>query len=266
MTLFNARLGWWLANPGPKGKGKWHSDGPTISFTPIINEALGRTNDESAWVYLSDGGHFENLGVYEMILRRCKTIVVVDGSQDNSYTFEDLGNAVRKARVDLGIPIEFASGMPMYGPRDVRNRYCAIGNVQYSCVDGAGVEDGTIIYIKASLNGSEPADVLHYASSDSEFPQQGTEQLWFDESQFESYRRLGTHIVEEIWAKKPKDAGGTPVELFVKAAVAYAGSQPQIKFIGWPKPSQFTGSATGTLGNPDTKTTDLKLTLDLKQM
>lgn len=267
MTLFNARLGWWLANPGPKGKGKWQEDGPTISFMPIIDEALGRTNDESTWVYLSDGGHFENLGIYEMILRRCKTIAVVDGSQDNTYTFEDLGNAVRKARVDLGVPIDFGSGLPMYGARDVRNRYCAMGKILYHCVDGAAAEDGTIIYIKACLNGSEPADVLHYASSDSEFPQQGTEELWFDESQFESYRRLGSHIVEKIWEKNPAAANSpaAAIEQFVAAAEKYIAARPEIKFIGWPKPSQFVGSAIGTLAT-NTGPTDVKLTMDLEQM
>jgi hypothetical protein len=218
MTLFNARLGWWLANPGAHGKGKWDHDGPTWSVVPILNEAFGRTNDESRWVYLSDGGHFENLGLYEMILRRCRTIVVVDGSQDETYTFGDLGNAVRKARVDLGIPIEF-SEMPMYGQRDPRNRYCAIGTIDYQCVD-PGAEPGRILYIKACLNNSEPTDVLHYASSDSMFPQQGTDKLWFDESQFESYRRLGAHIAEKL-AKAATDPSKPVVEQFVDAAAAY---------------------------------------------
>src|SRR5260370_34995311 len=145
-----------------------------------------------------------------MTLRRCKTIVVVDGSQDNTYTFEDLGNAVRKARVDMGVPIDFGSGLPMYGARDVRNRYCVMGKILYHCVDGGAPEDqdGTIIYIKACLNGSEPTDVLHYASADLEFPQQGTEELWLDEAHIESYRRLGAHIVEHIWEKKPAAANG----------------------------------------------------------
>jgi hypothetical protein len=223
MTLFNARLGWWLANPGAHGKGKWDHDGPTWSVLPILNEAFGRTNDESRWVYLSDGGHFENLGLYEMILRRCRTIVVVDGSQDETYTFGDLGNAVRKVRVDLGIPIEFGD-MPMHGSRDPRNRYCAIGTIHYHCVD-PGAKPGRILYIKACLNGSEPTDVLHYASSDSMFPQQGTEKLWFDESQFESYRRLGAHIVEKIASAKT-DPSKPVVEQFVEAAAAYIKHKP----------------------------------------
>jgi hypothetical protein len=249
MTLFNARLGWWLANPGIAGKGKWQKDGPVMSFIPIINEALGRTNDDSTWIYLSDGGHFENLGVYEMIVRRCRTIVVVDGSQDEPYTFEDLGNAVRKARVDLGIPIEF-SGIPIFGPRDTRNRYCAIGDIDYKCVDGEGAHPGRILYIKACMKGTEPTDVLHYASMDSKFPQQGTEELWFDESQFESYRRLGAYIVEEI-VGNPTPSGKPVVEQFVDAAQRLIGTAPAPRFAGWPKPGQLAGSLSGVIGaNP----------------
>jgi len=83
-------------------------------------------------------------------------------SQDQSYCFEDLGNAVRKVRVDLGIPIEFQSGLPIYASQDVRNRYCAVGRFSTiawmeKTIKGVDLE-GTIIYIKACLNGSEPAD------------------------------------------------------------------------------------------------------------
>lgn len=233
MTLFNARLGWWLANPGKYGDGKWGKDGPTMSFLPILNEAFGRTSDESRWVYLSDGGHFENLGVYEMILRRCRTIVVVDGSQDDGYTFEDLGNAVRKARVDLGIPITF-QGIPIYGARDTRNRYCAIGSIEYQCVD-AGAKPGRILYIKACMKGTEPIDVLHYASLDPKFPQQGTEELWFDEPQFESYRRLGAYIVEQI-VGQPGEGTEPVVEQLVEAAVKFIGTVQGARFPGWPTP------------------------------
>ncbi|MGB7723925.1 MAG: hypothetical protein WBL65_28750, partial [Bryobacteraceae bacterium] len=93
MMLFNARLGVWRPNPGEPGKGHWSKPGPTYSVRPFIDEAFGLTDDENAWVNLSDGGHFENLGLYEMVLRRCATIIVVDGSADPSFHFDDLGNA-----------------------------------------------------------------------------------------------------------------------------------------------------------------------------
>ena len=74
---------------------------------PIVDEALGLTNDKSPYVYLSDGGHFENLGLYEMVLRRCHFIVVSDAGGDPECSFADLGESVRKIRVDFGITIDF---------------------------------------------------------------------------------------------------------------------------------------------------------------
>jgi len=243
MTLFNARLGWWLANPGTPGKGEWIKDGPSLAFQPILDEALGRTTDTSKWIYLSDGGHFENLGLYEMVLRRCRTIVVVDGSQDSEYNFEDLGNAIRKVRVDMGISIEFSGGIPIYSAADVRNRYCAIGEIHYP-----NGEPGKLLYIKACLNGTEPADVLNYAAVNAAFPQQGTEDLWFDESQFESYRRLGLHIVEKISAAAPASAMGGPIERLFAGAAEYIRSSPAIPNTRWPKPARFSAELAVAMG------------------
>jgi hypothetical protein len=201
MTLFNARLGWWLGNP-KAGGGIWKRPGPRFGILPFIEEAFGLTDDTNDWIYLSDGGHFENLGLYEMVLRRCHLIVVSDAGADPNYTYEDLANAVRKIRIDLGIPIEFESpSMPMSPKGEPTKRFgahhCAIGRIRYEAVD-SGAETGTIIYIKASLNGNEPADVKQYAAVDKSFPHQSTSDQFFDESQFESYRRLGLHIIEEI--------------------------------------------------------------------
>ena len=72
-----------------------------------MSEALGNTNDTGNFIQVSDGGHFENLALYEMVMRRCHRIVVVDGGADPKFELEDLGNAVRKVRIDLGIQIEF---------------------------------------------------------------------------------------------------------------------------------------------------------------
>jgi hypothetical protein len=199
MMLFNARLGAWLANPGEAGRGSWFKTGPTYSVLPFIDEALGLTDDRNTWVNLSDGGHFENLGLYEMVLRRCGTIIVVDGSGDPSFHFNDLGNAIRKVRIDMGIPIEFPYGVPITKEISPESRHCAVGRIGYSIVDGPGAEDGTLIYIKASLTGNESRDVLNYAAQYRAFPHQSTGDQWFDESQFESYRRLGYHVVEEIF-------------------------------------------------------------------
>jgi hypothetical protein len=107
LTLFNVRLGWWLGNPGKEGNDTYHKEGPQFAARPLLSEAFGQTSDTSPYVYLSDGGHFENLGLYEMVRRRCRFIVVIDAGCDPDFAFEDLGNAVRKIYIDLGIRITF---------------------------------------------------------------------------------------------------------------------------------------------------------------
>src|SRR5206468_405871 len=78
LTLFNVRLGWWLGNPGTSGARTYALSEPLFSLRPLLSEAFGLTDDRSPYVYLSDGGHFDNLGIFEMVLRRCHLIVVVD--------------------------------------------------------------------------------------------------------------------------------------------------------------------------------------------
>jgi hypothetical protein len=160
---------------------------------------LGQTNDRNTWIYLSDGGHFENLGVYEMVLRRCAIVILSDAGADPGFHYEDLGNAVRKIRIDLGIPIDFETPMPERWPSSPPEsaRHAAIGRIRYSVVD-EGAEDGVLIYLKPSLTGDEPADVRHYASQRTAFPHETTTDQFFSEAQFESYRRLGLHVIETV--------------------------------------------------------------------
>jgi hypothetical protein len=199
LTLFNVRLGWWLGNPGPAGDQTYDLRAPKYSVAPIIDEALGLTNDNSKYVYLTDGGHFENLALYEMVLRRCHIIVVSDGAQDEEYRFSDLGNAVRKIRIDFGVPIEFST-MPIYAkePKKGKGMYWAIGKIRYSCVDGPEATDGVLLYIKPAVYGQEPRDILEYKESHPSFPHQTTADQFFDEPQFESYRMLGSYIMEQL--------------------------------------------------------------------
>ena len=200
LTLFNVRLGWWLGNPGPTGETTYKLRAPKFSVAPVIDEALGLTDDTNKYVYLTDGGHFENLAIYEMVLRRCHIIVACDGAQDPDYKFADLGNAVRKIRIDLGIPIEFFS-MPIRASWPTSNQkgmYWAIAKIRYSCIDGPKAADGFLLYIKPAVYGTEPSDVLEYKRSFPAFPHQTTADQFFDEPQFESYRVLGSHIVDKL--------------------------------------------------------------------
>lgn len=217
MMLFNARLGAWLPNPGVSGRGVWSKSGPTYSVRPFIDEAFGLTDDVNPWVNLSDGGHFENLGLYEMVLRRCRTIVVVDGSADPCFAFDDLGNAIRKIRVDMGIPIEFENRFSIAKEVTPGSKHCSLARIRYTALDPEGI-DGTLLYIKSCLTGNEPRDVLNYAALNPAFPHQSTGDQWFDESQFESYRRLGYHVVEEIFQFRDQVA---TLDTFTAAAGNY---------------------------------------------
>ncbi len=214
LTLFNVRLGWWLGNPGEAGNKEdaFRREGPRLAAKPLFYEAFGQTTDTSAYVYLSDGGHFENLGLYEMVRRRCRFIVVIDAGCDPDFAFDDLGNAVRKIYIDLGVRIEFAELDKLRNrPSDAEIEaagaegipYCAIGIVRYLEADGnpgggARIGDGYILYIKPAFHGSEAAGILAYAKANKEFPHEPTADQWFTESQFESYRSLGFEIATDI--------------------------------------------------------------------
>lgn len=193
-------------------------NGPTWA---LVNEALGRTNDTSKWIQLSDGGHFENLALYEMVLRRCRRIILVDSGADCDYEFEDLGNAVRKIYIDLGVRItfpDFPDGLPMKRDGGKANRYCVLGEIDYSCVDGGG-EKGQLVYIKPVLKGGEPEDIRAYAATHKVFPHESTVNQFFNEAQFESYRNLGSFVIREIVdnarAEAPPRTIGVTMEDFI---------------------------------------------------
>jgi len=207
MTFFNVRLGFWAGNP--RNNNTWTHPGPKVGLLQLLRELSGLTNDNAKYVYLSDGGHFENLGVYELVKRRCRFIVACDAGADPDYSFDDLGNAIRKCREDIGVEIEVdttplipksnGTNGDKNGGRKQTTQHCVVGTIHYDMADPEG-EKGIFVYIKASLTGDEPADVLNYQTGHTTFPHQSTADQWFSESQFESYRRLGQHIVETLFA------------------------------------------------------------------
>ncbi|MFL6227584.1 MAG: patatin-like phospholipase family protein [Pyrinomonadaceae bacterium] len=241
LTFFNARLGWWLGNPGVYGAQTFFRSHPTSALSPILDEAFGLTDDKNPYVLLSDGGHFENLGLYEMVLRRCRNIVVVDGSADPEGSLEGLGDAVRKIRIDLGIPIEFKVPFPILPrPRSeecASGGYCAVGDIHYEDVDGGPADrvarrcaherhhmTGRLVYIKPTIYGTEPRDIFNYAMSHRDFPHESTADQFFDEPQFESHRMLGYYILEQLYeeAAKTSPQGEDPCQ-----------SRDLTKFFNW---------------------------------
>lgn len=225
MTLFNARLGWWLGNPGAAGGDTYTDDSPNSALEFILDEAAGATDDSHDWVFLSDGGFFDNLGLYEMVLRRCKYIVVCDASSDGDYGFSDLGMAVRKIRIDFGIPIELTT--KYIGPQENERfgKYCAVGKILYPDVDGYnGTKQdyeercGRLLYVKPAVYTDCPPDVRNYRKENTTFPHETTADQFFSESQFESYRALGRHMIGTIC----RDKVGEPAWLATSVAAFFA--------------------------------------------
>lgn len=203
MTLFNARLGWWLGNPKHDS---WTKIGPSFAIYYYIRELFGLTNDHCDYVYLSDGGHFENLGAYEMIRRCCRTIVIVDAGCDPDSKFEDLGKFIRLARIDFNVEITFNREFKLtdgeiqhFAPTHPLEHkcppYCLVGEIEYRNIESRG----TIIYIKPGVHGDEPQDVRSYHAQHPVFPHESTSDQFFSESQFESYRKLGLHIGSKVF-------------------------------------------------------------------
>jgi peptidoglycan hydrolase-like protein with peptidoglycan-binding domain len=192
MTMFNVRLGRWCANP--RSETTWRKPSPGMGLFCLISELFGFTNADSNYVYLSDGGHFENLGIYELVRRRCRLICAIDATADGDTSFADLGDAIRKCYTDFGIEIDLdVHALARETGSTTSSANCAIGTIHYEKVDAEGAP-GTLLYIKPSLLSSEGADILSYAKRDPRFPHQSTADQWFDESQFESYRKLGYNI------------------------------------------------------------------------
>jgi hypothetical protein len=191
LTLFNVRLGQWFFNPARMVKGDRI---PRLSLFYLYYELFGLTKETSRYVYLSDGGHFENLGLYELIRRECEYIIVSDASEDGEYRFGDLGGAIEKCRVDFGVEITDlkTEKIRLEGDTGLSTGHWTQGKIRYKN------KTGVIVYLKPSLTGDEPADVRSYRATHVAFPHQSTGDQWFDEAQFEAYRALGYHIGSEL--------------------------------------------------------------------
>jgi hypothetical protein len=210
LSLLNVRLGYWLANPARldafrRRFNRWRANVGTWYFAA---ETAGQLNEKRLNVYLTDGGHIENLGVYELLRRRCKVIVAVDAEADPNMTFPSFVNLEVLARIDLGVRMDLpwqalqksalgVTGDTLYGPNGPpgsRGPHAAIGIIRYS-----NDETGVLIYLKSSLSGDENDYVLDYKRRNPTFPHETTVDQFFNEEQFEAYRALGFHVARGLF-------------------------------------------------------------------
>jgi hypothetical protein len=191
LTIFNVRLGLWIRNPRRKTfllpRLNGNPSSPAFGLFYLLAELFGMVNDAAAFVYLTDGGHFENMGLYELVRRHCMTIVICDAEQDGGLTFEGIGMAIRKCRIDCGAEINLdISKLELTGEPPVSPCHSVMGTIRYP--SGA---TGRILYIKTAFTEGLPPDLINFHKKHHAFPNDTTANQWFTESQFESYRRLG---------------------------------------------------------------------------
>jgi hypothetical protein len=208
LALMNVRLGFWAPNPSGR---RW--DEPQARLWPLylLRETLSNTGRLGTYCYLTDGGHFDNTGIYALVERGCRYIVVSDCGADPQSTFDDIGNAIRRCRIDFGTEIDLR--VDRFLARDdataTGRTHVVIGTITYQAdhlrmlgLDPA-VVDGRIIWIKPTISAINAADVRQYKMANREFPQQSTANQWYDESQFESYRRLGYESALQAFDHQP---------------------------------------------------------------
>lgn len=191
MAVFDVRLGWWMGNP-QNGKA-WKHGSPYLGLRWMIYELLGLTTDTRPYVYLSDGGHFENLGIYELVRRRCRLIIACDASQDPAYACPDLRAAIERCRVDFATEIEM--DLTHFRPESGLPQHFAVGKIHYPRITNSDGEasslEGILILLKPIVVPGDPLDVANYSKTNPNFPHDSTVNQWYDEAHFENYRALG---------------------------------------------------------------------------
>nr|WP_320011755.1 patatin-like phospholipase family protein [uncultured Desulfobulbus sp.] len=197
MGLLNFRLGYWVPNPryhNHSWRGKLRN--PNFIY-PGLYEVVLRSwlNEDRSYIQLSDGGHFENLGLYELIRRRLRVIVLCDAGADAKYSFSDLANAMQKIRTDFGAMImieneDLAPLIPQENP-EKGEVACAQQGHLIATIKYADNSTGTLIYLTTTFFNGLSADLYGYKKAHPSFPDESTSDQFFDEKQFEAYRELG---------------------------------------------------------------------------
>ncbi|MBE7210852.1 MAG: patatin-like phospholipase family protein [Gluconacetobacter diazotrophicus] len=223
MTLFNARLGVWLPNPAMPGASLdlMHRASPANALESMCRELFGLSDADGSYVYLSDGGHFDNLGLYEMLRRHCRWIMVIDAGEDREYGYASLGQTLRRAFVDLGARVEFRP--PVVAGEKLLPQQGSFADITYRAEPGRP-ERGSLLYIKSWLPPDAAIELHAYRNQHADFPNSSLLNQFFDENDFESYRALGARIVEGVL--KATTASGSP------------GSMEELFQLATPPPNQ----------------------------
>lgn len=203
LAMLNIRLGYWVRRPHTYWADYWRFKRP---FAPLyfLRELTSNMTEHTACVNVSDGGHIENLGVYELLRRRCRTIIAIDGECDPQHHFEGLLKLVRMAWIDLGVRIE-------PDLRDLRPDAAGLCNAHFIVTRIAypNNQEGWLLYVKLSMTGNESEYLKEFRQAHPNFPHDSTAQQLFGEAQWEAYRALGEHVGRDLFSPSTLD-GPTP--------------------------------------------------------
>lgn len=199
LALLNVRLGYWARKPNVNSA--WLFGGAP-GFVCLLQEMLGTMDERLPWVNLSDGGHIENLGVYELLRRRCKYIIAVDGEEDLKMTFQALTTLQRLAAIDFGIQIDMNLDDLRLNEKGLTRSHFHFCRVRYPSAGRDSPEMiGYLLYLKLSLTGNEGEFIRRYRLDEPVFPHHSTADQFFSETQFEAYRSLGEHIGDKLFLR-----------------------------------------------------------------
>jgi hypothetical protein len=243
MMLLNVRLGLWLAAPGAK------ASNPNY-FSPGFRYGVLRTGyrRDSTFMELTDGGHFENLGVYELVRRRCDLVVALDSEEDPSTAMSALASVCQRVLEDFNVTIAvgdkadtiapggdmgYPSGAKFtaqsffvcsmeYGPRRVPGCGGCVGEEAGGPRCSAHApKAGCFVYIKSNMIKGLSFPARGYKAKNPDFPNQSTMDQFFEPAQFEAYRELGYSSVDDFVAALGLDKVD-PTSLFAAVATAAA--------------------------------------------
>jgi hypothetical protein len=216
LALTNARLGAWLPNPYFVALKQAHAEDWTIPGLPHIRrlsyyarEIFGIHPSTSRLLLCTDGGHYDNLGLVELLRRGCSCIYCFDASGASRPLADTLSGAMTLAREELGIEIVFDEpyGLVVGGgtPIDPSSPLSKLNSqlsahavisaaIHYPKKDGSTAPNGLLIFAQADLTSDMPYEVLEFTQDDPGFPNDGTADQWFDVDRFDSYQRLGYYL------------------------------------------------------------------------
>jgi len=211
LTLLNLRLGYWTLTPEAYSWFRWLTWWPYYHILELLS-----WNDTTRWrVNLSDGGHIENLGVYELLRRGCRMIIAVDATADATYAFGDLKNLIIRARNELGLDIDFLQDpeafiRPMPSQGFSRSHYVVARITDLrdkKSEDKLYERPGLLIYVKASLRaprrapknwGKAESKSYNYKTYHAAFPHESTSDQFFDPDQWNAYYQLGRFMAADV--------------------------------------------------------------------